>query len=405
MPSSEFGSMNAAGAFMQFGSNNWKCQLVAGSRGYGYTNTNGYSTPEGLYFRKHGEITHGAEGYGWTPWREIVSVDNAGKLCITHLDSKYHYTDGPTSVNNTLTIPYATNFSNENIYIGGKEALSYKTGTTSNLHLGYGNIGKYSTYINGKSIYMRYGGGTNGLILNNSGNMTIGSSDLAETSAKLYVDGTTKISGAVTMSSGLSVGDIITAHKQIQLYQEDEAYRLTMYENSNIARLYNVSADGQTMGDMYIGSNSNAAIVINSGSYVGIGTTPDKNYKLDVNGNTRISGNTTITGTCSASEGFFDTSDERLKDFQNDIEVDFEKLSKLPKKYFTWKDGDGELQIGTSAQEVQKIYPELVNEDENGTLSVSYNKLSIIALKAVDELYKKNQELEKRLERLEKLLA
>ena len=77
----------------------------------------------------------------------------------------------------------------------------------------------------------------------------------------------------------------------------------------------------------------------------------------------------------------------------------------MPKKYFTWKDGDDKLQIGTSAQEVQKVYPELVNEDENGTLSVSYNKLSIIALKAVDELYKKNQELEKRLERLEKLLA
>lgn len=115
MPSSEFGSMNAVGSFMQFGSELWKCQLVAGSRGYDYIRNNNNinkKTPEGLYFRKYGEISKGVTGYGWTPWREIVSIDNTGKLCITHLDSEYHYSGGPTSVNNTLTIPYTTNFSN-----------------------------------------------------------------------------------------------------------------------------------------------------------------------------------------------------------------------------------------------------------------------------------------------------
>lgn len=103
-------------------------------------------------------------------------------------------------------------------------------------------------------------------------------------------------------------------------------------------------------------------------------------------------------------KSFFETSDETLKNFSNNVEVDFEKLLKLPKKYFTWKDGDDTQHIGTSAQEVQKIYPELVSEGSEGKLTVDYAKLSIVALKAIDELYIKNLELEERLSKIETLL-
>ena len=99
--------------------------------------------------------------------------------------------------------------------------------------------------------------------------------------------------------------------------------------------------------------------------------------------------------------GFYQTSDERLKEFKEDIQIDFEKLSKIPKKYFTWKLNNKKTEIGTSAQEIEQLYPELISKDVNGTLSVSYDKLSIVALKAIDELYKKNQELERRIKELE----
>lgn len=133
-----------------------------------------------------------------------------------------------------------------------------------------------------------------------------------------------------------------------------------------------------------------------------------------LSGNTSIEGDVTITGKVSASSGFFQTSDRRLKNFQGDIEVDFDKLKSIPKKYFYWNmdSKKSKLEIGTSAQEVMEVYPELVSINEAGMLSVAYDKLSVIALKAVDELHEenvalkeKNDELERRLKAIEEKLG
>ena len=107
--------------------------------------------------------------------------------------------------------------------------------------------------------------------------------------------------------------------------------------------------------------------------------------------------------TCYCSGGFYEASDERLKNFENEIEIDLDKISKLPKKYFTWKsDANKQLHIGTSAQELQKLYPQLVDKLEDDTLIVNYDKLSIIALKCIDVLNDKVKSLEERLDKLEK---
>lgn len=104
-------------------------------------------------------------------------------------------------------------------------------------------------------------------------------------------------------------------------------------------------------------------------------------------GNT-VSGQTLeLTDRCNAVNGFFQTSDETLKSFGDDIPVDLDILSKIPKKYFIWKDKLSTRQIGTSAQVLESMYPELVSIDEFGKKSVDYAKLSIVALAAIDKLW------------------
>lgn len=114
-------------------------------------------------------------------------------------------------------------------------------------------------------------------------------------------------------------------------------------------------------------------------------------------------------GTCTITGGSTSiSSDERLKDFTNDIDIDFDKLKKIPKKYFTWKHDDEKvLNIGTSAQVVENVYPEIVDENLNedeGTFykSVDYSKLSIVALAAIDKLNERIEYLENKLKEYEK---
>ena len=99
-----------------------------------------------------------------------------------------------------------------------------------------------------------------------------------------------------------------------------------------------------------------------------------------------------------ATNGFYETSDARLKDFKENIKA-LDKVEQIPTKYFVWKDDEKqETQIGTSAQELQKIYPELVKGDD--TLTVDYAKLSIVALAAIKELKAEIQSLKEEIKQL-----
>lgn len=78
------------------------------------------------------------------------------------------------------------------------------------------------------------------------------------------------------------------------------------------------------------------------------------------------------------------SSDENLKKDIHTIENAVDKINQLRGVNFTWKDTD-EKSAGVIAQELQKVFPELVSENENG-LSINYNGLIGVLIEAVKEL-------------------
>lgn len=90
----------------------------------------------------------------------------------------------------------------------------------------------------------------------------------------------------------------------------------------------------------------------------------------------------------------YQTSDEKLKDFISDIDVDLGSLKGIKKMRFSWKDdADKRSNIGVTAQSIETLFPELVSEDQ-GNKSVAYDKLSVVALAAIDKLVNKIHDLE-----------
>ena len=109
-------------------------------------------------------------------------------------------------------------------------------------------------------------------------------------------------------------------------------------------------------------------------------------------------GTTTIAGDLSLN------SDARLKANIISLGSTLAKLLQIDGKTYTMKKDENKKQkIGVLAQDIEKVFPELVSES-NGVKSVNYQGLVPVLINALKEQDGKMKEQEARIERLEKLL-
>lgn len=87
-------------------------------------------------------------------------------------------------------------------------------------------------------------------------------------------------------------------------------------------------------------------------------------------------------GAVSSPGGFFDTSDARVKTNVKEIDASDADKVKLVEFDRTDKEHHG---YGVIAQELEKVYPEMVNTDDEGFKSVNYNELAMVKIKYLED--------------------
>lgn len=144
--------------------------------------------------------------------------------------------------------------------------------------------------------------------------------------------------------------------------------RLPIVTNENVT---NLMLDNFSDNKRFINIYGNAETVTNG--FITIGET-------QVNLGGKIT-NISTPGTITASS-FYATSDERLK--ENIVDYKYHNsILDLPVKQFNYKSDPAKTTIGCIAQELQSIYPELVETDEDGYLKIAENKLVYLLLEEV----------------------
>ena len=120
------------------------------------------------------------------------------------------------------------------------------------------------------------------------------------------------------------------------------------------------------------------------------GSTPSQTGKLNSSGTFTVSGDVVAFGS---------PSDISLKENIKPIENALDKVEKLQGVTFDWKEKQEDIldikeDIGFIAQDVQKVLPELVKENDNGKLSLRHQGIVPVLLEAIKELSNRIKVLE-----------
>ncbi len=201
-----------------------------------------------------------------------------------------------------------------------------------------------------------------------------------------------RTSREINTGIGLTGGGNLTANRTLSL---DTIYTDNRYVNkagdtmtgnlyfSGATRYIGTSTNHQ----LRIRTNNTDRITILAGGDVGIGIT-SPNEKLHVDGNVR-------------ANAFYYTSDIRLKENIGSLQNSLSRILELEGISYKLKD-ETETKLGFSAQQVKEIFPELVKEDKDGTLSLDAIGLIAPLIEAMKEQQEEINTLKEKIEFLTK---
>lgn len=281
-----------------------------------------------------------------------------------------------------------------NNYAEGIRIHSASNGWTTLIFCGTDNTGTSGTSANSWSLHTNNGNfyinrnDSNGAKVNrlwgHSNGYTIGNT--TESGYNFTVGGTSRLIGTTTTSH------ILPASDYTYNIGSNTAEYANTFSRAVFARHLNACGPYSNDKDLYLGYSSTTNILF---------------YVTDINGNNRKKvaqfkqdGNAVFDNTVTASS-FYSSSDIRLKNIISDIQYSSEEIASLSSVKYTWKNKNKKVHIGSIAQDVERIIPEVVNTDNEGYKSIDYATLGAIGVislaREIVELKKEIKELKSKL--------
>ena len=158
--------------------------------------------------------------------------------------------------------------------------------------------------------------------------------------------------------------------------------------SSLVIGYYNLSGNTVT-GSATAANTANTAFVIGNGTF----SSRSDAFKVMANGDTTVSNDLTIGGDVVVS------SDARLKANIMSLGSTLAKLLLIDGKRYTMKK-NGKQKIGVLAQDIQKVFPELVTTDDKDMLAVNYQGLVPVLINALKEKQSEIDELKEMFKEL-----
>ncbi|EPZ52182.1 prepilin-type cleavage/methylation N-terminal domain protein [Bacteriovorax sp. BAL6_X] len=207
--------------------------------------------------------------------------------------------------------------------------------------------------------------------------------------------------GTTTIGGPDGSGDVhssLTEYPPLKIKRESRAF-LSLDDNSLQAAYKNAAPSNAVVSrDLNLNPRGSNVLVGRTG-----GTTNLKIYGNVIMGD---DSGATATRVLEMYDGSYINfrSDENLKHNIHELEKVLEKFSEIRGVEFVWN-SNNRRDIGYIAQEIEKVFPEIVSTDAKGLKSVQYTKMPAVNTAAIKELKRENDELKFRVNLLMKALC
>ena len=208
------------------------------------------------------------------------------------------------------------------------------------------------------------------------------------------------VSASANIAATKLQSTVMVEGENVSLLNNDAGYLTTVVSaditdgtiaNADISN--SAAIDGTKVNPNFGAQNIQTAGTLNTGA-----ATVSSLTVTDLAGATdTYTGDGAVNSFSISAAGVFSSSDRRLKTEIEDIDGALDRIVQVEGKQYVFKNDPQAQRFGVIAQDLQKLFPELVSENQQGYLAVNYTELIPFLIEAIKEQQKLIDQLSQNL--------